>query len=224
MSDTTQPEGDVIGDGVLVVPAADVSDPTSTPSEDAVSLADLSRQVESLSSELRGLQGKQDKGETETKIYGERLVELESYHLAREAGATQPQIEREMAIDALIKQGSIEQTPGGTRESVSSDTVQELFQAAGLDSSKDPQVAELYREGAGVAEFAKLVVTRVKEQSKPSSDAQLPPSAPNSPPMETDEEKEISEAYRKELDGAMPQGKEQVLQVRRKYRNLGMNV
>lgn len=211
-------------DGAGGEPTPPVSDPTSTPSEDAVSLADLSRQVESLSSELRGLQGKQDKGETETKIYGERLVELENYHLAREAGATQPQIEREMAIDALIKQGSTEQEPGGTRQPVSSDTVQELFQVAGLDSSKDPQVAELYREGAGVAEFAKLVVTRVKEQSKPSSDAQLPPSAPNSPPMETDEEKETSEAYRKELDGAMPLGKEQVLQVRRKYRNLGMNV
>lgn len=224
MSDTTQPEGDVIVDGVPVVPATDVSDATDTPSEDAVSLADLSRQVESLSSELRGLQGKQDKGETETKIYGERLVELENYHLAREAGATQPQIEREMAIDALIKQGSVEQTPGGTGGSASSDTVKELFQAAGLDSSKDPQVAELYREGADVTEFAKLVVTRVKEQSKPSSDAQLPPSAPNSPPMETDDEKEMGEAYSKELDGAMRLGKEQVLQVRRKYRNLGMAV
>ena len=224
MSDYTQTESDGITPEAPEVPTPDVAGDTETSSEDTVSLAGLSQQVESLSSELRGLQGKQDKGEDKTKTQGERLTELETYHEARIAGATPQQIEREMAIDALIKSGSAEQVPGGNRQPVSGDTVKELFLAAGLDSSDDPRVAELYREGADVTEFAKLVVTRVKEQSTPPSNAQLPPAPPNSPSMETDEGKEMLAAYKKELSGATLAGKEQVLQVRRKYRKLGMSV
>jgi len=220
MSDTTQPEDTQVDPGAQAVPADNVSETPETLSSDTVTLADLSQEVKSLSDELRGLQGKQDKGEDKATTYGERLAELEAYHVAREAGAT----ERDMAIDEFMSQRSVEQVPSGTRQSVSSETVQELFQAAGLDSSKDPLFAELYRQGAGVDEFAKLVVTRVKQQSNPQTDAQLPPAPPDAPSSGSDSADEVMAAYKRELGEATGKGREATLQVRRKYRKLGLNL
>lgn len=224
MSDTTQPEDTQVDPGAQTVPTDVVSGAPETLSSDTVTLADLSQTVQSLTDEMRGLQGKQDKGEDATKTYGERLAGLEAYHQARLTGATEEQVEREMLIDDIIAERSGKQAPAGSRQSVSSETVNELFQAAGLDSSKDPQVAELYRQGADVGEFAKLVVTRVKQQSNPQSDAQLPPAPPDAPSSGGDSADEVITAYKRELGVATGQGREQVLKVRAKYRKLGLNL
>lgn len=179
------------------------------------------RTVEALTTEVRGLQRTQDKRSHE---FDERLGTLEKsekerYYEFRQEGLTHEQAERELAIDRMIGRESLSNEVGGSSPGASSQDVSTLFEVAGLDIRTEPGLAELYARNAPLSDFAKLVVERVKAQSKPAGSPPAPPSAPLSPDSEREKKAKLWADYQKDVNAA--RSREDKLQVRRKYRELG---